>query len=169
MSSWTCCTMDQSRPTYLRPLLQQMPWHLFPQALCATSHNAYFPWRIHGSQWPKHALSVQQFFNPGDRGEAHRAEPTDCVLKGAWKGFTAFLHGINSYSTENWFYNNHCPVYHIHGVYHIATNFCACHDSAAVVEWAKVIKIWIKAKWNCFRIWFTLEISLEKRDQWRFT
>ena len=58
MSSWTDCTMGPSRPTYLRPSLQQMPWHFFPQALCATSHNAYFPWRIHVLQWPKHALTV---------------------------------------------------------------------------------------------------------------
>ena len=51
--------------------------------------------------------------------------------------------------------------------YHIATKFCTCHDSTAVVPCAKFhsdhfMTSWMRAVWNFHRIWITMEKSFVK-------
>ena len=46
--------------------------------------------------------------------------------------------------------------------YYIATKFCTCHDSTAVVPCAKFhgdhcTTTWMRAEWNFHRIWITME------------
>ena len=53
-------------------------------------------------------------------------------------------------------------------VHHIATNFCTCHDSTAVVSCTKVcsdhyIRIEVRAKRNFHGIWSAMENPLVKR------
>ena len=63
---------------------------------------------------------------------------------------------------ENWFWCNFIVRYQI------ATKFCTCHDSTAVLSCAKFhsdhfITAWKRAEWTSHWIWITMEKSFIKR------
>ena len=73
---------------------------------------------------------------------------------------TVFTRNSNSMETSPW----HNSV----AGHQIATNFCTCHDSTAVVPCAKFcsdhcIRIEVRVKWNFHRIWIAMEKPLVKR------
>ena len=66
----------------------------------------------------------------------------------------------NSNSAEYSFYCNFFTCRQI------AMNFCTCHDSRAFVSYADFVaityvRIKMRAKWNCHRIWIAMEIQIQ--------
>ena len=67
---------------------------------------------------------------------------------------------------SNWMETS--PCHNSVAGHQIATNFCTCHDSTAVVQCTKFcskhyIRIEVRVKWNFHRIWIAMEKPLVKR------